>query len=68
MSTMRPRRLAAAALAATAIVAVTAAPAGACGGLVGENGTIQLDPDVHVGRVPRRCGALRDVVRVHRDR
>ena len=42
MPTMRPRRLAAATLAAAAIVAVTAAPAGACGGLVGENGSIQL--------------------------
>ncbi|MET1041098.1 MAG: hypothetical protein ABWZ90_08675, partial [Acidimicrobiales bacterium] len=43
MSTMRPHRLAAAALAAAAaLVGVTAAPAGACGGLVGENGTIQL--------------------------
>jgi hypothetical protein len=41
MPTLRPR-LAAAALAATATVALTAAPAGACGGLVGENGTIQL--------------------------
>ena len=42
MPTLRPHRLIAAALAATALVAVTAAPAGACGGLVGENGTIQL--------------------------
>ena len=42
MSTLRPHRLVAAALAVTALVIVTAAPAGACGGLVGENGTIQL--------------------------
>jgi len=42
MPTLRPDRLAAAVLAATAVVALTAAPAGACGGLVGENGTIQL--------------------------
>jgi hypothetical protein len=42
MPTLRPRQLAAAALAAAAIVTVTAAPAAACGGLVGENGTIQL--------------------------
>ncbi len=42
MSTLRPHRLVAAVLAAAALVAVTAAPAGACGGLVGENGTIQL--------------------------
>ncbi len=42
MPSLRPCRLAGAALAAAAIVAVTAAPAGACGGLVGENGTIQL--------------------------
>ncbi len=36
------RRLAATALAASAVLVVTATPAGACGGLVGENGTIQL--------------------------
>ena len=42
MPPLRPRRLAAAALAAAAVVAVTAAPAAACGGLVGENGSIQL--------------------------
>jgi hypothetical protein len=42
MPTLRPRRLVAAAAAAAAIVAVTASPAVACGGLVGENGTIQL--------------------------
>src|SRR5688572_23716707 len=41
MPTLRPR-LAAAALAATATLVATAAPAGACGGLVGENGSIQL--------------------------
>jgi hypothetical protein len=35
-------RLAAFVLAVPAAVAVTAVPAGACGGLVGENGTIQL--------------------------
>jgi hypothetical protein len=38
----RPRRLAVAALVAAGAVALHAAPAGACGGLVGENGTIQL--------------------------
>ena len=42
LPTVRPRRLAAAALAATATLVATAAPAWACGGLVGENGTIQL--------------------------
>jgi hypothetical protein len=42
MPTSRRRRLAVAALAATAAFASTAAPALACGGLVGENGTIQL--------------------------
>ncbi|MGZ4757851.1 MAG: DUF2330 domain-containing protein [Acidimicrobiales bacterium] len=36
-------RIVAAALVATAIVAAVAAPAGACGGLVGENGTIRLE-------------------------
>ena len=36
-------RLIAATLVATAIVAAMAAPAGACGGLVGENGTIRLE-------------------------
>ncbi len=40
---MRPaRRLAALALAASAVLVATAPPAGACGGLIGENGTIQL--------------------------
>jgi hypothetical protein len=38
----RPRRFAVAALVAVGTVALHAAPAGACGGLVGENGTIQL--------------------------
>ncbi|MET0902419.1 MAG: DUF2330 domain-containing protein [Acidimicrobiales bacterium] len=47
MPTTRPtirtaRLLATAALAAGAAVIAVAAPAGACGGLVGENGTIQL--------------------------
>jgi hypothetical protein len=42
MPTLRPRRLAAACLTATAAFIATAAPAMACGGLVGENGTIQL--------------------------
>jgi|SRR5687768_5131358 len=43
MPTVRPvRRLATAVLATSAALVVTAAPAGACGGLVGENGTIQL--------------------------
>ena len=41
-TTLRPHRLVAAALAATAALVATAVPAGACGGLVGENGTIQL--------------------------
>jgi hypothetical protein len=36
------RRLAAAVTAASAALVATAGPAGACGGLVGENGTIQL--------------------------
>ena len=39
---LRPHRVAAAVLAATAVLVATAVPAGACGGLVGENGTIQL--------------------------
>jgi hypothetical protein len=39
---LRPQRVAAAVLAATAVLVATAVPAGACGGLVGENGTIQL--------------------------
>ncbi len=38
----RPHRLAAVVLAAAATLVATAVPAGACGGLVGENGTIQL--------------------------
>ena len=38
----RPLRLAATVVAASATVLATALPAGACGGLVGENGTIQL--------------------------
>ena len=43
MPTMRPfRAIAGAVLAAGAAVVTSAAPAGACGGLVGENGTIQL--------------------------
>ena len=37
-----PRRLAAALLASSAALVATAVPAGACGGLIGENGTIQL--------------------------
>ncbi len=41
-TTRRPRRLAAALLASSAALVATAVPAGACGGLVGENGTIQL--------------------------
>ena len=41
-TTSRPFRLAAAALASSAALLATALPAGACGGLVGENGTIQL--------------------------
>src|SRR5688572_24545510 len=42
-TTTRPiRRLAATALAASAVLVATAAPARACGGLVGENGSIQL--------------------------
>jgi hypothetical protein len=43
MPTLRPiRAIAGAVLAAVAVVIIAAAPAGACGGLVGENGTIQL--------------------------
>jgi hypothetical protein len=43
MSIPRPfRQLAALTLTAGAVLVVTAAPAAACGGLVGENGTIQL--------------------------
>jgi hypothetical protein len=43
MPTIRPVRvLATAVLAAGAALVVSATPAGACGGLVGENGTIQL--------------------------
>lgn len=38
----RPRRLAAALVASSAALIATAIPAGACGGLVGENGSIQL--------------------------
>ena len=51
---------------ATAIPPSGERRAGACGGLVGENGTIQLVADDHARRVPRRRRALRDVVRVHR--
>ena len=40
--TPHPRRLVAALLASSAVLVATAGPAGACGGLVGENGTIQL--------------------------
>lgn len=40
--TLRPHRLVAAVLATSAALVATAVPAGACGGLVGENGTIQL--------------------------
>src|SRR5688572_7869148 len=43
MSITRPfRHLAAVSLSAGAVLVVSASPAGACGGLVGENGTIQL--------------------------
>lgn len=38
----RPRRLAAALVVTFAALVATAVPAGACGGLIGENGTIQL--------------------------
>ncbi len=38
----RTRRLATALLASSAALVATAVPAGACGGLIGENGTIQL--------------------------
>ncbi|MEO7571371.1 MAG: DUF2330 domain-containing protein [Acidimicrobiales bacterium] len=38
----RPRRLVGALLASSAALVATAVPAGACGGLIGENGTIQL--------------------------
>ncbi len=41
-TTRRSRRLAAALLASSAALIATAVPAGACGGLVGENGSIQL--------------------------
>ena len=41
-TTRRPRRLAAALLASSAALIAAATPAGACGGLVGENGSIQL--------------------------
>ena len=51
---------------AVVTVGVMAAPAVACGGLVGENGTIQLVRTTHARRVPRRRRALRHVVRVHR--
>ena len=40
--TLRPHHLAVAALAAATVVVTSALPAGACGGLVGENGSIQL--------------------------
>src|SRR5687767_15869931 len=40
--TRRPHRLAAVVLAGSAALVASAAPAGACGGLVGENGSIQL--------------------------
>ena len=42
MSPRRTIRLALPAVATAAVLAVTTGPAGACGGLVGENGTIQL--------------------------
>lgn len=41
-SARRPRRLVAVLLASSAALVATAVPAGACGGLIGENGTIQL--------------------------
>lgn len=41
-TTRRPRRLTTALLASSAALVATAVPAGACGGLVGENGSIQL--------------------------
>jgi hypothetical protein len=41
-TTRHPRRLTVALLASSAALVATAVPAGACGGLVGENGTIQL--------------------------
>lgn len=41
-TTRRSRRLTAALLASSAALVATAVPAGACGGLVGENGSIQL--------------------------
>ena len=67
MPTTRPVRvLATTVLAAGAALVVSAAPAGACGGLVGENGTIQLTKTTHAGRLPRRRRALRHQLRVHR--
>ena len=42
MSPCRFARLAVPAAVTAGLLAVTASPAGACGGLVGENGTIQL--------------------------
>ena len=42
MPTTTARRATTAVLAAGAALVATVAPAGACGGLVGENGTIQL--------------------------
>jgi hypothetical protein len=41
-TTLRPHHLAVAVLTASVAVVAAAGPAGACGGLVGENGTIQL--------------------------
>ena len=41
-TSLRLRRLTVVAVAAAAVLIATAGPAGACGGLVGENGTIQL--------------------------
>ena len=55
-------------IALVALLVATAGPAAACGGLVGENGTIQLVAHDDARRVPRRRRALRDVVRVHRRR
>ena len=51
-----------------ALVVVAATPALACGGLVGENGTIQLTRTTTLGRVPRRRRALRHQLRVQRHR
>ena len=55
---MRRVTAVAAAVAAPAVIVLgAAAPAGACGGLVGENGTIELTRTTTSTMVPTSCSA-----------